>query len=228
MSDGHRSHHIPLNGVAIKMITILTIKKYMKSPGNYDSYLVFNLEQFFHCHLFVLGDPSCSVHTSEAAAATVLIEEDIIKLDLHEGGAWRQHLIMALSTNSASEGNRRQGRKSGSLTKDLYMAKQTYSFCAKHFEERPRSEAHHSRATWPERGRRFCMWCHCDISAFSLPFTDYSLSLSLLHTHSISTSKQWAQGPGLYKDDGMPGMLVGSCSQLLCARHVRPQAGRAK
>lgn len=76
----------------------------MKSPGNYDSYLVFNLEQFFHCHLFVLGDPSCSVHTSEAAAATVLIEEDIIKLDLHEGGAWRQHLIMALTPTQLLRG----------------------------------------------------------------------------------------------------------------------------
>lgn len=108
------------NGVAIKMITILTIKKYMKSPSNYDSYLIFNLEQFFHCHLFVLGDPTGSVHAAKAAAATVLVEEDIIKLDLHEGGAWRQHLIMALSTNSASEGNHREGRKSGSLTKVLY------------------------------------------------------------------------------------------------------------
>lgn len=29
MSDGYRSQHIPLNGVAIKMITTLTIKKCM-------------------------------------------------------------------------------------------------------------------------------------------------------------------------------------------------------
>lgn len=83
----------------------------MKSPGNYDSYLIFNLEQFLHRHLFVLGDPPGSVHTPEAAAATVLVEEDVIELDLHKGGAWRQHLIMTLSTNSASE----EGRKSGSL-----------------------------------------------------------------------------------------------------------------
>lgn len=110
MSDGYRSHHIPLNGVAIKMITVLTIKKYMKSPSNYDSYLVFNLEQLFHCHLFVLGDPPGSVHTSKAAAAAVLVEVDIIKLDLHEGGAWRQHLIMTLSTNSGPERGS-QGRK---------------------------------------------------------------------------------------------------------------------
>lgn len=81
----------------------------MKVPGNYDSYLVFNLEQFFHCHLFVLGDPSGSVHASEAAAAAVLVEEDVIKLDLHEGSAWRQHLIMALGTDSFG------GRKEGSL-----------------------------------------------------------------------------------------------------------------
>lgn len=73
----------------------------MKS--NYDFYLVFNLEQFLHRHLFVLGDPPGSVHTPEAAAATVLEEEDVIELDLHEGGAWRRHLIMTLSTNSASE-----------------------------------------------------------------------------------------------------------------------------
>lgn len=120
MSDGYRSHHIPPKWVAIKMITTLTIKKYMKSPSNYDSYLIFNLEQFFHCHLFVLGEPSGSVHAAEAAATAVLIEEDITKLDLHEGGGWRQHLIVALSTNSASEGSHREGRKSGSLTQVLY------------------------------------------------------------------------------------------------------------
>lgn len=91
----------------------------MNSPGNYDSYLIFNLEQLFHCHLFVLGDPSCSVHTPKAAAAAVLMEDDVIELDLHEGGAWRQHLIMAPSTNSPSEGNHRRGRKSSLLTKDL-------------------------------------------------------------------------------------------------------------
>lgn len=87
----------------------------MKSPGNYDSYLVFNLEQFFHCHLFVLGDPPGSVHTPKAAAATVLVKKDVIKLDLHEGGTGRRHLIMTLSTNSASGGNHKDGRKSGSL-----------------------------------------------------------------------------------------------------------------
>lgn len=109
--------NIPVNGVAIKMITTLTIKKNMKGEGNYDSYLVFNLEKFLHCHFSVLGDPSGSVHTSETAAATVLIEEDVIELDLHEGGAWRQHLIMALSNNAGSE---RRGRKSASLAKVLY------------------------------------------------------------------------------------------------------------
>lgn len=92
----------------------------MKSPGNYDSYLVFNLEQLFHCHLFVLGDPPGSVHTPEAAAATVLIENDVIKLDLHEGGTGRRHLIMTLSTDSASTGDHKEGGKSGSLNKVLY------------------------------------------------------------------------------------------------------------
>lgn len=101
------------------MITTLTIKKYIKSPGNYDSYLAFNLEQFFHCHLFVLGDPPGSIHTSEAAAATVLVEDDVIKLDLHEGGAGRRHLIMTLGTNSASWVDHREGRKSGSLNNVL-------------------------------------------------------------------------------------------------------------
>lgn len=80
----------------------------MKVPGNYDSYLVFNLEQLFHGNLFVLGDPSGSVNASEAAAAAVLVEEDVIKPDLHEGGAGRQHLIMALLTNSPSEEGRRE------------------------------------------------------------------------------------------------------------------------
>lgn len=103
MSDGYRSQHSPLNGVAIKMITTLTIKKYMKNPGNYDSHLVFNLEQLFHRHLFVLGDPPGPVHASEAAATAVLVEDDVIELDLHEGGAMRRHLIMTLSTDSASE-----------------------------------------------------------------------------------------------------------------------------
>lgn len=83
----------------------------MKVPGNYDSYLIFNLEQLFHCNLFVLGDPSGSVNASEAAAAAVLVEEDVIKPDLHEGGAGRQHLIMALGTKSPAE----EGRKEKSL-----------------------------------------------------------------------------------------------------------------
>lgn len=81
----------------------------MKSPGNYDSYLVFNLEQFLHRHLFILGDPPGSVHTPEAAAAAVLVEEDIVELDLHEGGARRRHLIVTLGTKSASvEGSQRR------------------------------------------------------------------------------------------------------------------------
>lgn len=101
--DRYRGHHIPLNGVAIKMITILTIKKYRKSSGNYDSYLIFNLEQFFHCHLFVLGDPPGSVHTPEAAATAVLVEKNVIKLDVDKGDAWRQHFIMTVSSDSASE-----------------------------------------------------------------------------------------------------------------------------
>lgn len=121
MSDGCRSHYIPLNEVAIKMITILTIKKYMKSTGNYDSYLIFNLEQFFHRHLFVLGDPPGSVHTSKAAATTVLVEVDVIELDLHEGGAWRRHLIMTLSTKSASEG----GGRGGITGKEVWFTQQS-------------------------------------------------------------------------------------------------------
>lgn len=95
----------------------------MKVPGNYDSYLVFNLEQFFHCHLFVLGDPSGSVHASEAAAAAVLVEEDVIKLDLHEGSAWRQHLIMALGTGSFG------GRKEGGLIHSATGNKATAAAC---------------------------------------------------------------------------------------------------
>lgn len=84
------------------MIATLTIKKFMKSLGNYDSYLTFDLEQLFHRHLFVLRDPPGSVHAPEAAAAAVLVEADVIKLDLHEGGTERQHLIITLSPNSTS------------------------------------------------------------------------------------------------------------------------------
>lgn len=102
----------------------------MKVPGNYDSYLIFNLEQLFHCNLFVLGDPSGSVNAAEAAAAAVLVEEDVIKLDLHEGAAGRQHLIMALGTKSPSVEGRREGEKSGSCSN----AKQSWSRCV-----RPRS-----------------------------------------------------------------------------------------
>lgn len=93
----------------------------MKSPGNYDSHLVFDLEQFLHRHLFVLGDPPGSVHTSEAATAAVLVENDVIELDLHEGGTWRQHLIMTLSSNSAS------GRGGGvhRKRKDVWFNKQS-------------------------------------------------------------------------------------------------------
>lgn len=206
MSDWYRSHHIPLNGVAIKMITIMTIKKYMKRLGNYDSYLVFNLEQLFHCHLFVLGDPSRSVHTSKAAAAAVLVEEDVIKLDLHEGGAWRQHLIMALSNSSAPEGES-EGRKEVWTS----LAEQSRSCCAKYFKERPQSETKHSRLwlrpgwTWPQRAvaiGRFSMWCQCDITAYSLAFTDH---LSPLSTH-FPSSQERSSGNRL-ADDGMPGML---------------------
>lgn len=81
-------------------------------PGNYDSYLVFNLEQLFHSHLFVLGDPPGAVHAPEAAPATVLVENDVLELDFHEGGAGRRHLIMTLSTNLATG---EDGEKSASL-----------------------------------------------------------------------------------------------------------------
>lgn len=95
----------------------------MKVPGNYDSYLIFNFEQFFHCHLFVPGDPSGSVHASEAAAAAVLVEVDVIELDLHEGGAWRRHLIMALGTDFFG------GRKEGSLVHSAASNKGTPAAC---------------------------------------------------------------------------------------------------
>lgn len=94
----------------------------MKSPGNYDSYLIFNLEQFLHRHLFILGDPPGSVHTPEAAAAAVLVEEDVGELDLHEGGARRQHLVMTLGTKIASvegRGGHSEGRTAGSLNRVL-------------------------------------------------------------------------------------------------------------
>lgn len=115
----------------------------MKSPGNYDSYLVFDLEQFLHRHLFVLGDPPGSVHTPEAAAAAVLVEVDVIELDLHEGGAWRRHLIMTLSTSSASEMG--VTGKEGSLvhsTKSCTVT-QTYSCWARRFKEQLYSGTHH-------------------------------------------------------------------------------------
>lgn len=85
------------------MIIILTIKKKKKkkkklyekaAAGNYDSHLVFDLEELFHCHLFVLRDPPGSVDAAETATAAVLVEVDVIELDLHEGGAERRHLIM--------------------------------------------------------------------------------------------------------------------------------------
>lgn len=82
------------------MIATLTIKKFMKSLGNYDSYLTFDLEQLFHRHFFVLRDPPGSVHAPEAAAAAVLVEVDVIKLDLHEEGTERRHLITTLRHNS--------------------------------------------------------------------------------------------------------------------------------
>lgn len=186
MSDWYRSHHIPLNGVAIKMITIMTIKKYMKRLGNYDSYLVFNLEQLFHCHLFVLGDPARSVHTSEAAAAAVLIEKDVIKLDLHEGGAWRQHLIMALSNSSAPEGES-EGRKEVWTS----TAEQFRSCCAKHFKERPRSETKHcdcGLVGHDPRGPRLLADSACGASVIS-PLTAFHLRTIFLRssTHSPSS-----------------------------------------
>lgn len=84
---------------------------YVKTSGNNDdSYLFFDLEQLFYCHLFVLGDPLGSVHASEAPATAVLVEEDVIKPDLHERRSRRRHLIMMLSSNSASEVDQRTGR----------------------------------------------------------------------------------------------------------------------
>lgn len=176
MSDGPRSHRIPLNGGgAIKVITLQTIKKKkkdMKVPGNYDSYLIFNLEQLFHGNLFVLGDPSGSVNAPEAAAAAVLVEVDVIKLDLHEGGAGRQHLIMALGSSSPLEEGRKEG-KSGSCSD----AKQSYWCCV-----RPGSGTHWRRVrctTWPEC--IFCVigcMCESDTSALGRRCADQLLPCS--------------------------------------------------
>lgn len=77
------------------------------SSNNDDSYLFFNLEQFLYCHLFVLGDPPGSVYAPEAAAAAVLVEEDVIEPDLHESCSGRRHLIMTLGSSSTSEEDHR-------------------------------------------------------------------------------------------------------------------------
>lgn len=95
------------------------------------TYLVFNLEQLLHRHLFILGDPSGPVHAAEAAAAAVLVEEDVIELDLHEGAARRQHLIMALGSSSAPGGANGRG-KEGSL-------EQSRSRCAKTLQRTSRA-----------------------------------------------------------------------------------------
>ena len=91
----------------------------MKSHSNYDSYLIFNLQQFFHCHLFVLRYPPGPVHTAKAATTAVLVEEDVIELDLHEGRAERRHVIMTLSTNTASEEDKINPQYNSSI-KDVF------------------------------------------------------------------------------------------------------------
>lgn len=149
-------------GGQLKWLLHRQLKKDMKVPGNYDSYLIFNLEQLFHCNLFVLGDPSGSVNASEAAAAAVLVEDDVIKLDLHEGGAGRQHLIMALGTNSPSE----EGRGKSGLCSNK---KQSYSCCV-----RPRSGTHWWRVRW-----------HHMTQTYLLLWVYGSLSISCLALHTF-------------------------------------------
>ena len=206
MSDTYGSHHIPLNGAAIKMITTLTIKKYMKSSGNYDSYLVFDLEQLFHRHLFVLGDPPGSVHTPEAATAAVLEENNVIKLDMHEGGAWRQHLIMTLSSNSASR--RRGGGGVSQEKKETCFITQIHLWWNKlvpPVHDAWKNSFALKYDNWECESLQVRLGLQQDQKEAAVPPADSSCSVGAIplmlalwlteHPLSLPTSNHWAQGP---------------------------------
>lgn len=60
-------------------------------------HLLVDLEQLLHGHLLVLRDPQRPVDAAEAAAATVLIVEQVLVLYLHKRRAGGRHGILTLA-----------------------------------------------------------------------------------------------------------------------------------
>lgn len=149
MSDGPRSHRIPLNGGAIKVITLQTIKKGHESPGQlrllprFQSWAVFSLPPLCPGRSIWLGTRfrSCRRRSSRGRGC-------------HQTWFARRRRLATTSHNGTR--HRLLGRKEGGRSDSFSDVKQSYCRCM-----RPRSGTH---------------WCQSDTSALHLWCTDHPLS----------------------------------------------------
>lgn len=149
MSDGPRSHRIPLNGGAIKVITLQTIKKGHESPGQlrllprFQSWAVFSLPPLCPGRSIWLGTHfrSCRRRSSRRRGC-------------HQTWFARRKRLATTSHNGTR--HRLLRRKEGGRSDSFSDGKQSYCRCM-----RPRSGTH---------------WCQSDTSALHLWCTDHLLS----------------------------------------------------
>lgn len=147
MTDGPRSHHIPLNGGAIKVITLQTIKKGHESPRqlwllpHFQSWAVFSLPPLCPGRSIWLGTRFRSCHRRSSRRS-----------GCHQTWFARRRRLATTSHNGARHRLTFGGRKEGSLVHSA--AKQSYSRCA-----RPRSGTHWSRVR-RRHMTRMCLPCH--------------------------------------------------------------------
>lgn len=181
MSDGPRSHRIPLNGGAIKVITLQTIKKGHESPGqlwllpHFQFWAVFSLPPLCPGRSIWLGTRfrSCRRHSSRGSGC-------------HRTWFARRRRLATTSHNGTRHRllRRKEGGKSGSFS----SIKQRYSRCMW-----PRSGTH-----WLSGRRRhmtqthlLCKWLHVSEWKFRLRVYG-ALTISCLSLHTCFQTCAWA------------------------------------
>lgn len=82
-------------GPSLEQHCVKRFGKTLDAPSR--PHLLVDLEQLLHGHLLVLRDPQRPVDAAEAAAATVLIVEQVLMLYLHKRRAGGRHGILTLA-----------------------------------------------------------------------------------------------------------------------------------